>query len=154
MSKHGMQAPCAKQQAHRLTEPADVLSFPMLAPLALPLAPLDLLLNADPEVLAPLEEADRSDKVLPVVRLASDRPTDTTWSGDVLYGLLSLSGDDCSKQTLVDATIAAISLLATMEDNPVGLLGYDIAKFLQTAVFQCEWRLAQCSLSTTSPSLA
>lgn len=95
-----------------------MLSFPLLAPLALPLAPLDLLPNADPEVLAPLEEADLSDKALPVVRLASDRPTDTTWSGDVLYGLLSLSGADYSKQTLVDATIAAISPIAIYGRQP------------------------------------
>lgn len=84
--------PIQKQQAHRLLAPADVLSFP-LAPLVVPLD----LLYAAPELLAPLEEAVLSDGVLPVVRPARERPTDTTWSGDVLYGLLNLSGDSCSK---------------------------------------------------------
>lgn len=80
-----MQIQYATQQAHRLAAPVDALSFPVLAPARLPLAPLDLLPAAEPEVLAPLEEADLSATALPVaVRPATDRPTDTTWSGDVL----------------------------------------------------------------------
>lgn len=63
----------------------DVLSFPVVAPARLPLPPIDLLPDAVLEVAAPLEEADLSAIAFPVaVRPASDRPTDTTWSGDVL----------------------------------------------------------------------
>ena len=75
----------AKQQAHRFTALVDVLSFPVPAPARLPLPPLDFPPDTEPEVLAPLVEADLSATALPVaVRPATDRPTDTTWSGDVL----------------------------------------------------------------------
>ena len=71
----------AEQQAYRLTAAVGVLSLPTVALAILPLPPADFAL---PELLAPPEEADLSAKVLPAVRPAIDRPTDTTWSGDVL----------------------------------------------------------------------
>lgn len=75
----------AKQQAHRLTAPVGVLILPELVLAMLPLPPLALLLATEAEMLAPLEEADLSGTALPVaVRPGTERPTDTTWSGDVL----------------------------------------------------------------------
>ena len=75
----------AKQHAHRLAAPVDVLSNAVVAPARMPLPPLHLLPHAVLEVVAPLEEADLSATALPVAeRPASNRPTDTTWSGEVL----------------------------------------------------------------------
>lgn len=79
-----MQRHPPKQQAHRLTAPVGVLSLPVVLAM-LPLPPLALLPPAEAEMLAPLEEADLSGTALPVaVRPGTNRPTDTTWSGDVL----------------------------------------------------------------------
>lgn len=62
----------------RLLAPPDVLSFPLLALPKWLFGPLDLMLYAEPEVLAPLEEADLSDEALPGRRPAAERPTDTS----------------------------------------------------------------------------
>ena len=74
-----------------------MLSFPLLAFPKLLFSPLDLVLYAEPEVLTPLEEADLSDEALPARRPPAERPTDTSWSGEVLYGLLNLSADACGR---------------------------------------------------------
>ena len=87
---------CAWQIAYLLLGIEEVLNLPPPRELRLLVSPPDLLPDVVPELLAPVAELDLSVVALPPTSPA-DRPTDTIWSGEVLYGLLNLSLDPCTQ---------------------------------------------------------